>query len=51
MTVREYSKYLPICEHYYSVEHVEYLKPWLVDGEHYSAIRGRQSIQMSQELL
>ena len=40
--------YLSICEDNNSVEHVEYLQSWLVDGEHYSSIGGCQSIQMSQ---
>ena len=35
-------------ENYDSVEHVENLQSWLVDGEHYSSIGVCQSIQMNQ---
>ena len=39
---------LSLRENYDSVEHVENLQSWLVDGEHYSSIGGCQSIQMNQ---
>ena len=41
---------LSVRKYYYSVEHVEDLQPWLMYGEYHSAIRGSQSIQMSEEL-